>query len=253
MSKKFVAGDMIVIDEFGGLLNFGTVAELADILREFARQYGITFIMATQNPMAVDISHLDEVRMVVPKSDGESEILNDFTEFGKGECMDVLRPIVSSMTIGRNFLRSENRATVFVESYLDYFCLSGFNSSMGYDLDFIPVNGITEYTSPEQFAGALKSMEHAPMLLADETLHDPESIEALGKLGVQVYTVSEVFDGARKSIPELFAASDASRFNVAEASFDEAACLSYKLASDADMDEETKKNFHKMIDYIALG
>ncbi len=253
MSKKFVAGDMIVIDEFGGLLNFGTVAELADILREFAKQYGITFIMATQNPMAVDVSHLDEVRMVVPKPNGESEILNDFTEFGKGECMDVLRPIVSSMTIGRNFLRSENRATVFVENYRDYFCLSGFNSAMGYDLDFIPVNGITEFTSPEQFAGALKAMERNPILLADASLHDQASLDALAKLGVQVYTVSEIFDGERGSIPELFSPEDAARFAVAEASFDEAACLSYRLASDAAVSEATKDNFRKVLDYISLG
>ena len=253
MSKKFVAGDMIVIDEFGGLLNFGTVAELADILREFAKQYGITFIMATQNPMAVDVAHLDEVRMVVPKPDGESEILNDFTEFGKGECMDVLRPIVSSMTIGRNFLRSEKRSTVFVENYLDYFCLSGFNSAMGYDLDFIPVNGITEFTSPEQFAGALKAMERNPILLADTSKHDQASLDELTKLGVQVYTVSEIFDGQRCSVSELFGAADAARFGVEEASFDEAACLSYRFASDPDMTEETKENYRRLFDYISLG
>ena len=117
MSKKFVAGDIVIVDEFGGLLNFGTVAELTEILREFSRKHGITFVMATQNPMAIDIDHLDEVRMVVPRDDGGSDILNDFTEFGRGECTDVLRPIVASMTVGRNFLRSENRSTVFVENY----------------------------------------------------------------------------------------------------------------------------------------
>ena len=253
MSKKFVAGDMVIIDEFGGLLNFGTVAELTQILREFSRRYGITFIIATQNPMSIDIDHLDEVRMVVPRADGGSDILNDFTEFGRGECMDVLRPIVSSMTIGRNFLRSENRSTVFVEDYRDYFYLSSFNAMMGYDIDFIPVNGITEFTSPETFAKALRSMERNPVLLADKGIHDDEALEELERNKVQVYTVSEIFDGSKTSVADLFSKDDADRLSVAEATFDHAAGLSYSIPSDESISDETKDNFRKVLDYISLG
>ena len=252
MSKKFVAGDIVIIDEFGGLLNLGTVAELTGILREFAKKHGITFVMASQNPMAVDITHLDEVRMIVPKPNGGTDILNDFPQFGNGECMDVLKPIVSSLTVGRNYMRSEKRTTVFVENYRDYFYLNGFNSIMGYDLDFIPVNGITEYTSPEQFAGALKAIEHDPVLLADESAHNAEFIEKLDELGIGVYTIAEITGGV-KSVPELFAESDAERLSSTDASFDEAASISYAIATDEQMDDETQKNFQTVLDYISLG
>ena len=252
MSKRFVAGDMVIIDEFGGLLNFGSVAELTNILRDLSRRYGITFIMATQNPMAIDMNHLDEVRMVVPRKDGGSDILNDFTEFGRGECTDVLRPIVASMTVSRNFLRSENRTTVFVENHRDYFYLSSFNAILGYDVDFIPVNGITEYTFEEDLAKVLRSIERNPVLLADTAIHDQSSIDELSKNKVQVYTVSEVF-GSKASVSDLFSDDDKARLSPADASFDRAAVMSYSLASDAEITDETKDNFRKVLDYISLG
>ena len=252
MSKKFVAGDMVIIDEFGGILNFGTVAELTDILRDFGSANGITFIIATQNPMAVDISHLDEIRMVVPRTDGSADILNDFTEFGNGECTDVLRPIVASMTVGRNYLRTERRATVFVENHIDYFYLSGFNDMMGFDVDFIPVNGITDATSPEGFVKALRSIESNPILLADMGRHDDAFIEELQRNGIQVYTLSEMSDG-KDSVIDLFSQSDRSRLSIDDLSFDHSAVLSHSIPSDGSMEDETRENFRKVLDYISLG
>ena len=252
MSNKFFAGDIVVIDEFGGLLNFGTVKELSKKLRDFSRESGITFILATQNPMAIDISHLDEVRMVVPRSDGGSDILNDFTEFGKGECMDVLRPIVASMTVGRNYLRSEERVTVFVENYLDYFLLSGFNTLLDKDVDFIPVNGITDASSPEDFAKALKSIERNPVILMDEGIHDASVREVLEKNGVKTYTVSELMEG-KSSVTDLFSQEDSARLSPADASFDRASCLSYTISKDDGMSDETKENFLNLLEYISLG
>ena len=251
MSNKFFAGDIVIIDEFGGLLNFGTVKELSKKLRDFSRESGITFILATQNPMAIDISHLDEVRMVVPRNDGSSDILNDFTEFGKGECMDVLRPIVASMTVGRNYLRSEERVTVFVENYRDYFLLSGFNNLLDKDVDFIPVNGITDASSPEDFAKTLKSIERNPVILIDESIHDASVREVLEKNGVKTYTVSELMEG-KTSVIDLFSQEDSARLSPADASFDRAACMSYSIPKDNDMSDETKENFRNLLEYISL-
>ena len=247
MSKKFVAGDIVVIDEFGGLLNFGTVRELTGILREFSKKYGITFIIATQNPMAVDITHLDEVRMIVPRKDGGSDILNDFNQFGKEECTDVLRPIVASMTVGRNYLRSENRSTIFVENYRDYFYLNAFNAMMKYDVDFVPVNGITENTSAESLSKTLRSMERNPVLLVGESFS-----ESIGELkGVTVLTVSEQI--GKKSVVDLFSDEDRKRLSVEDASFDHAACLSYSIPTDDKITEETRKNFNDLLDNVSLG
>ena len=252
MSKKFVAGDMVVIDEFGGLLNFGTVVELSNMLRDFGRKHGLTFIVATQNPMVVDIDHLDEVRMVMPRPDGGSDILNDFPQFGRGDCTDVLKPIVASMTVGRNYLRSMNHITVFVESYSDYFFLNAFKrKEKDCDIDFIPLVGITEYTTPEALADTLKSLERSPVLLADENIHDQESIEILTSRKITVYTVSELFDGEKDSVNGLFSDEDAERLGVDGASFDHAACLSYQISTDESISEDTLSAFHRMIDYIS--
>ena len=253
MSNKFVAGDIVIIDEFGGLLNFGTVKVLSDNLREFSKKHGITFIIATQNPMAVDIRHLDEVRMIMPRADGGSDILNDFTEFARGSDMDVLEPIVGSMTIGRDYLRSGDRMTVFVENYRDYFYLNGFNKLLGYNIDFIPLNGITGSTSEDTIAGKLKSIEHAPVLLADTGIHDNQSIEMLKKDKIGIYTISEIFEGKKTSLMDLFSDDDKSRLSPADASFDRAACLSYRLSSDIAVTDETKDNFKTILDYISLG
>ena len=206
--------------------------------------------MATQNPMAVDISHLDEVRMVVPRNDGSSDILNDFTEFGKGECMDVLRPIVASMTVSRNYLRSEERVTVFVENYRDYFILNGFSSSS--DLDVIPVNGITDTSSAKDLVKVLRSIERTPILLADENLHGKEFLDELKSEGVKVYTVSEVFEGKKESMIELFSEDDLSALPIDGASFDAMVSISRSITSGKGISKQTKENFRKMLDYISL-
>ncbi len=251
MSNRFFAGDIILIDEFGGLLNFGTVKELTDILRHFSKENGLTFIIATQNPMAIDVSHLEEVRMVVPRKDGASDILNDFTEFGRGQCTDVLKPIVASMTVSRHYLGSENKVTVFVENYRDYFLLNSFKGLKDYDIDFMPVNGITEYTSEEALAKALRSIERNPILLADPDIHDDDSIEELKRLKVQVFTISEIPD-VGDSVPELFSDDDRSRLSIDDLSFDEAACLSRSLSADPKVSEGTRGNFSKVLEYTQI-
>ena len=253
MSNKFVAGDIVIIDEFGGLLNFVTVKELSNILRQFSRDSGITFVIATQNPMAVDIAHLYEVRMIVPRPDGGSDILNDFTEFGGDECSDALRPIISSMTVGRNFLRDGDRMTVFVFSYLEYFYLSAFSERLGFDIDFIPVNGITGTDSPDTVAKSLRSLEHDPYLLVSDEDYDQDFIEGLKKGKVNVYPVSEPFDGEFHRLNGLFAEVDHKRLKLDDETFDHIASISHSIPFDDEISNETDEKFKKLLNYIRMG
>ena len=257
MSNKFVAGDIVIIDEFGGLLNFGTVKELTDILRQFSRDSGITFVIATQNPMAVDIAHLDEVRMIVPRPDGGSDILNDFTEFGGDECSDALRPIISSMTVGRNFLRDGSRMTVFVFSYVEYFYLSAFSrrlrEKLGFEIDFIPVNGISATDSPEIIAKTLVSLEKKPMLQISDKDYEQEFIDGLKKGNVNVYTISEISEGEFGKMEELFSEDDFKRLHIDDGTFDHIASITHIIPTDDRMTKETDERFHRLLDYISLG
>ena len=54
------------MDRFSNSLNCSTIKELTKKLRIYAKRNGITFVLATQHPMAVDNLHLDEVRLLVP-------------------------------------------------------------------------------------------------------------------------------------------------------------------------------------------
>ena len=141
---------------------------------------------------------------------------------------------------------------MFVENYRDYFFLSGFNSLLGTDVDFIPVNGITEASSPEDLVRVLKSIERNPVLLMDEGIHDASVRDMLESNGVKTYTVSELMEG-KKSVTDLFSPEDFARLSPADASFDRASCISYTIPKDRDISDETKDNFRKVLDYISLG
>lgn len=123
---KFKPGDIILLDEFGNSLSFATIKELTKKLRDYAKKNGLTFVLATQNPMAIDIHHLDEVRLLVPRDDGSTHIINNFDRFGGEGNHDILAPILGGLTVSRNYMRSDNRKTVFVEGPTDYFYLTAF-------------------------------------------------------------------------------------------------------------------------------
>ena len=123
---------------------------------------------------------------------------------------------------------------------------------LGFEIDFIPVNGITETSSPEDLVKVLKTIERNPVILMDEGIHDASVREVLEKNGVKTYTVSELMEG-RISITDLFSPEDLARLSPADASFDRASCLSYAIPKDKELSEETKKNFRDLLDYISLG
>lgn len=254
---KFEPGSIILIDEFGDSLSFSTVKELASTLRRFGRENGITFVLATQNPMAVDMSHMDEIRLLVPMDDGSTRILNNFDHFGEEGDHDVMAPVLSGLTVSRNFMRTENRRTVFVEGSTDYFYLNAFSEmfrSEGevIDIDFIPMNGLGSRTDdPKVLLGQLTAVERYPLIFTDGDRAGEAFKKAAEKMNIHPSNVSEVFDGAKKEIEDLFTAKDAELLEVHGKSFDTAACLSYRIPSmKKELDKETCDNFHRVIDYI---
>ena len=234
-----------------------TVKELAGTLRRFGRENGITFVLATQNPMAVDMSHMDEIRLLVPMDDGSTRILNNFDHFGEEGDHDVMAPVLSGLTVSRNFMRTENRRTVFVEGSTDYFYLNAFSEmfrSEGevIDIDFIPMNGLGSRTDdPKVLLGQLTAVERYPLVFTDGDRAGEAFKKAAEKMNIHPSNVSEVFEGRKKVIEDLFTQKDAEKLDVGEKSFDTAACLSYRIPSmKGDLDEETCDNFRRVIDYI---
>ena len=263
-SKDFEPGDIILMDEFGNSLNCSTVKELTKKLRNYARKNGITFVLATQHPMAVDSLHLDEVRLLVPNDDGSTHIINNFNNFGESGNPDLMEPVLNALTVGRNILRSENRRTVFVEGVTDYFYLNSISEVLrskgeDVDIDFVPINGLgNPKDNPKRILSQIRSIERNPIMFIDGDKAGIAFKEAAMKVGIEPSMVSEIFDDSKKEIEELFSKADAERLGIFDVesgkfvkSFDLASCLSYKMMELYDsLDEETRMNFRKLIDYI---
>ncbi len=257
MNQEFDPGCIVLIDEFGDSLGFSTVKELVRKLRRFAQSKGITFVLATQNPMAVDILHLDEVRLIVPMEDGSAHIVNNFDQFGEAGTHDIMDPVINGLMVSRNFMRSENRRTVFVEGATDYFYLNAFSEALRQrgkevDVDFIPMNGLgNREDSPTKILSQIKAIERYPTIFVDSDKAGERFVSVAGKSGIKPSSISEIFGDGKREIEDLFSKKDAERFHVADKSFDRAACFSHRLGSIYDeIDEETNKNFEAVIDYI---
>ena len=257
LSNDLGPGSIVLIDEFGNSLGFSTVKELLKKLRKFARSRGVTFVLATQNPMAVDVLHLDEIRLVVPMEDGSAHIVNNFDQFGEIGSHDVIEPVISGLMVSRNFMRTEGRRTVFVEGATDYFYLNAFSEALRergkeIDVDFIPMNGLgSREDAPTKVLSQIKSIERNPTVFVDGDKAGERFVSVASSKGIRPSSVSEIFDGGKKEIEDLFSDADAERFHVRDKSFDRAACFSQRIGSIYDgIDDETKKNFETVIDYI---
>ncbi len=257
LKENLRPGCIVLMDEFGNSLGFSTVKELVKKLRKFAQSNGITFVLATQNPMAVDVLHLDEVRLVVPMEDGSSHIVNNFDQFGEAGSHDIMDPVINGLMVSRNYMRTEGRRTVFVEGATDYFYLNAFSESMRccgkeVDLDFVPMNGLgSREDAPTKILSQIRAIERSPTIFVDGDKAGEKFVAVATSKGVKPSSVSEIFEDGKKEIEDLFSKKDAERFCVKDKSFDKAACFSHRLRLIYDeIDEETKKNFETVIDYI---
>lgn len=261
--ERFKPGDIILLDEFGNSLSFATIKELTKKLREYAKKNGLTFVLATQNPMAIDIHHLDEVRLLVPRDDGSTHIINYFDQFGGDGNHDIMAPILGGLTVSRNYMRSDNRKTVFVEGSTDYFYLTAFCESLRqrgteYDIDFIPINGVgSKKDSPKNVVGQIISIERNPTIFTDSDYAGAEFKKAAESKHICPSSIAEILGSGKKVIEDAFSAADAEKLGIrtkdgdSNKKFDHAACLSYKIPQIYDeLEDETKSNFMKIIDYV---
>lgn len=261
--ERFKPGDIILLDEFGNSLSFATIKEFTNKLREYAKKNGLTFVLATQNPMAIDIHHLDEVRLLVPRDDGSTHIINDFDQFGGNGNHDIMAPILGGLTVSRNYMRSDNRKTVFVEGPTDYFYLTAFCEALRlhgteYDIDFIPINGVgSKKDSPKNVVGQIIAIERNPTIFTDSDYAGVEFKKAAESKHISPSSIAEVLGNGKKVIEDAFSSADAEKLGIrtkdgdSNKKFDHAACLSYKIPRIYDeLEDETKSNFMKIIDYV---
>jgi Asp-tRNA(Asn)/Glu-tRNA(Gln) amidotransferase C subunit len=260
MKETFKPGDMVLMDEFGFKLNPKSVKEIGSMLRDYAKETGLTFVIATQAFMIVDINHLDETRLVINESNGNTKIINEFDNFDNKN-RDVMRPLLDCLTISRNFMRTEGRNTIFVEGMSDYFFLTAFAEMMrrkgsAIDVDFISVNGLGKTdTNLKETVKTLLSIEPNPIILTDSDGRAKKFKEMAKNDTLSVLILSSVMENEKMvNIEDLFSKKDRERFRIDEKSFDINACFAQSIqAIYPTLEDETKINFEKLIDNITLG
>ena len=142
-------GDIVLIDEPENSLSIPAQKDLRKFLKDYGRKSGILFIIATHSPFMLDITHLDEVRIVKALNSLESNddgkgslIINDFSMLGYGES-DTLNDIYKAL--GEN-IRFDETKLIFVEGIMDSNILNAY--SQIYDdkdsnkLIFLPISGL---------------------------------------------------------------------------------------------------------------
>lgn len=259
MRNTLSPGDIVLMDEFGYKLNPRTIKEVSAMMRSLGRRTGTTFIIATQNFMIVDTGHLDEVRLVVNENNGNTRILNEFDRFSGGH--DVLEPLLSAMTIGRNYLRTENRRTVFVEGMSDYFFLTAFihnmrDSGKDIDLDILPINGLGRTVSDmKETISALSRIERNPVVLVDGDEAGKRFVKECNRKDITVLDLSEIMgDDHVTVIEDMFTPEERTEFHLDNKEFDVNACFAQNHDRNIDsLSDETKRKFTKLIENIMMG
>ena len=144
-------GDIVLIDEPENSLSIPAQRDLRTFLKDYGRESGILFIIATHSPSMLDIAHLDEVRIVKALNSLESSkienpkgslIINDFSMLGYGKS-DTLNAIRKAL--GDNIGFDETKL-IFVEGIMDYNILNAYSQIYDYKdsnkLIFLPISGL---------------------------------------------------------------------------------------------------------------
>lgn len=229
-------GDIVLIDEPENSLSIPAQKDLRAFLKEYGRKSGILFIIATHSPSMLDITHLDEVRIIKALNSLESSeienpkgslIINDFSMLGYGES-DTLNDIYKAL--GENIKFDETKL-IFVEGIMDYNILNAYsqiykdsNKFKFLPIVFLPLSGLggkddTEtsnenndeepHFSDEQRQKARNLIAFAkrrrihPILLVDNDRAGKamkQGVEKEFKNNLSVITLKDIFENASGAI-----------------------------------------------------
>ncbi len=248
-------GTIVIIDDFGESLGYPTVRGVVKRLRTLAQSRGLTIVLSTNNILAIDSQHLDEVRLIIRTEEGDTRIINDFDRFDEGYSYDSIGQVLNGLAVGRNLGRTGNRRTAFVEGAVDYLYLNAFSEMLrkidkDVDVDFLPITGLCGHGGAADIVQRIMSIERFPILLIDDASNQELIAEAESR-GIKTVSIAEVVDG-RTEVADLFSAKDAEMLGIEVGSFDNAACISHRLPTICDdLDEATKVNFARVIAFIA--
>ncbi|WP_232000268.1 ATP-dependent nuclease [Helicobacter cinaedi] len=164
-------GDIVLIDEPENSLSIPAQKDLRKFLKDYGRKSGILFIIATHSPSMLDITHLDEVRIVKALNSLESSeienpkgslIINDFSMLGYG-ASDTLDSIREALGTDIEFDKTK---LIFVEGIMDYNILNAYSQFYDYKdsnkLIFLPLSGLGRNDTESRDENDNKALQFSP-------------------------------------------------------------------------------------------
>lgn len=255
-------GDIVLMDEPDAHLSLPARRDLRKFLKKFARDNGITFVVATHNPSFIDINHLDEIRIVKHIEDGNGvEIINNFHAINPDD-VDTLEDIISSFgVLHRDILTNPNNKVIFVEGITDYNYLTAFkllredNDNKKINIVFLPISGIGDKDTMKTIIEKLSEFRNSIVFTdADKAGIIFQGLSSDKKDSLKVITLKDITDlNDKKVIEDLFSENDRKNYyyviekkNTKGSSLFKNTIINQK----SKLEEETINNFNKVLDFF---
>ena len=260
-------GDIVLIDEPELHLSIPSIRELRNILKEIAKEKGITFITTTHSPFFVDIDYLDEIKIVKKKKEGYGVEIVNFGDIDTHKEADTLKEIIDAFGLGnlnRDIITNPNNKVIFVEGITDYNYLIAFkklyeykNNGENLNLSFLPIAGLGKMheNHNEELENKIKLLSKLNNVVVltdgDETANKFKEL-SLSEEKLNVIKLTDI-DNNFEEIESLFSESDKENFeSIIKNKSLEASSLFKNIILDLDkeLEEETINNFNKVLLYL---
>lgn len=255
-------GDIVLMDEPDAHLSLPARRDLRKFLKKFARDNGITFVVATHNPSFIDINHLDEIRIVKLQKEGNGvEIINDFYTINPDD-VDTLEDIINSFGIlHRDILTNPNNRVVFVEGITDYNYLTAFKllreneENKEINMVFLPISGIGNKETMKTIIEKLSKFRNSIVFTdADKAGLIFQELSSGKKDSLKVVTLKDIPDlNNKKEIEDLFSENDRKNYYYVIEKKNTKGSSLFKntiLNNKSKLEEETINNFNKVLDFF---
>lgn len=255
-------GDIVLMDEPDAHLSLPARRDLRKFLKKFARDNGITFMVATHNPSFTDINHLDEIRIVKLQKEGNGvEIINDFYTINPDD-VDTLEDIINSFGIlHRDILTNPNNRVVFVEGITDYNYLTAFKllreneENKEINMVFLPISGIGNKETMKTIIEKLSKFRNSIVFTdADKAGLIFQELSSGKKDSLKVVTLKDITDlNNKKEIEDLFSENDRKNYYYVIEKKNTKGSSLFKntiLNNKSKLEEETINNFNKVLDFF---
>ncbi|MBR4225536.1 MAG: AAA family ATPase [Candidatus Methanomethylophilaceae archaeon] len=248
--RRLYPGDIVVMDEPATNLHAKGQTELARMIREFAIEKGITFVISTHSPFLISCDNLDELRILTLDETNRAHVNDKFSVMDTKN-PDQLDKILEGLTIGRHVLFDPYERTVFVEGITDYNYLTAFKLLFGIEgITFLPINGVRDR---ETIVERIRNISRSPVVLVNS---DPPG-NALYKYAedsdVQVVRLSDI-DRRFYDIESVFSSSDRRTFGIDGKEWHSSSVFKqYIRQNSGSISDRTKEGFRKILDYLMYG